>query len=31
MIAEKLSDILRGRPTLPPQDAPIAEDERLAV
>ena len=27
MIAEKLSDILRGKPPLPPQDAPIAEDE----
>jgi len=31
MIAEKLSDILRGRPPLPPQDAPIAEDARVAV
>jgi choline dehydrogenase len=28
MIAEKLSDILRGKPLLPPQDAPIAEDAR---
>jgi len=27
MIAEKLSDILRGKPLLPPQDARIAEDE----
>ncbi len=27
MIAEKLSDIIRGKPPLPPQDAPIAEDE----
>jgi len=31
MIAEKMSDILRGKPLLPPQDAPIAEDERVAV
>ncbi|MGQ0533053.1 MAG: choline dehydrogenase [Caulobacteraceae bacterium] len=31
MIAEKLSDIIRGKPPLPPQDAPIAEDERVAV
>jgi choline dehydrogenase len=31
MIAEKLSDILRGKPLLPPQDAPIAEDEKVAV
>jgi choline dehydrogenase len=31
MIAEKLADIIRGRPALPPQDAPIAEDERVAV
>ncbi|MGD9979335.1 MAG: choline dehydrogenase [Hyphomonadaceae bacterium] len=31
MIAEKLSDMLRGKPALPPQDAPIAEDERVAV
>ena len=30
MIAEKLSDILRGKPPLPPQDAPIAEDEMAA-
>ena len=27
MIAEKLSDLMRGKPPLPPQDAPIAEDE----
>jgi len=31
MIAEKLADIMRGRPPLPPQDAPIAEDARVAV
>jgi choline dehydrogenase len=31
MIAEKISDLLRGKPFLPPQDAPIAEDERVAV
>ena len=31
MIAEKLSDIMRGKPALPRQDAPIAEDERAAV
>jgi choline dehydrogenase len=31
MIAEKLSDILRGKPMLPAQDAPIAEDARVAV
>jgi choline dehydrogenase len=31
MIAEKLSDMIRGKPLLPPQDAPIAEDERVAV
>jgi choline dehydrogenase len=31
MIAEKLADVLRGRPPLPPLDAPIAEDERVAV
>ena len=31
MIAEKLSDIIRARPPLPRQDAPIAEDERAAV
>jgi choline dehydrogenase len=30
-IAEKLSDILRRRPLLPPQEAPIAEDEKVAV
>jgi choline dehydrogenase len=28
MIAEKLSDIIRGKTPAPPQDAPIAEDER---
>jgi choline dehydrogenase len=31
MIAEKLSDTIRGKPPLPPQDAPIAEDARVAV
>jgi hypothetical protein len=31
MIAEKLSDIIRGKPPLPPQDAPIAEDEMAMV
>jgi choline dehydrogenase len=31
MIAEKISDLLRGKPALAPQDAPIAEDERAAV
>ena len=31
MIAEKLSDMLRGRPPLAPLDAPIAEDERVWV
>jgi choline dehydrogenase len=31
MIAEKLSDLIRGKPLLAPQDAPIAEDERVAV
>ncbi|ANP47653.1 choline dehydrogenase [Candidatus Viadribacter manganicus] len=31
MIAEKISDALRGKSFLPPQDAPIAEDERVAV
>lgn len=31
MIAEKLSDLLRGRPALPQDHAPIAEDERVAV
>jgi choline dehydrogenase len=31
MIAEKISDLLRGKPYLPTQDAPIAEDERAAV
>ncbi len=31
MIAEKLADVLRGRPPLAPEHAPIAEDERAAV
>ncbi|MGH6951670.1 MAG: choline dehydrogenase [Vitreimonas sp.] len=31
MIAEKLADMIRGRPALAPEDAPIAEDERVAV
>jgi choline dehydrogenase len=31
MIAEKLSDMIRGKPLLPPQDAPIAEDERVGA
>ncbi len=31
MIAEKASDMIRGKPTLPPQDAPIAEDEMAAA
>lgn len=31
MIAEKLSDLMRGKPYLPPQDAPIAEDELAAA
>ncbi|HYD86208.1 MAG TPA: choline dehydrogenase [Vitreimonas sp.] len=31
MIAEKMSDALRGKPPLAPLDAPIAEDERVAV
>lgn len=31
MIAEKLSDLMRGKPALPRQDAPIAEDETAAV
>ncbi len=31
MIAEKLSDLLRGKPGLPPLDAPIAEDARVGV
>ena len=31
MIAEKLSDLMRGRPALSPVDAPIAEDARVAV
>lgn len=31
MIAEKLSDMMRGKPALPRQDAPIAEDETAAV
>ncbi|HWA01838.1 MAG TPA: choline dehydrogenase [Caulobacterales bacterium] len=30
MIAEKISDTIRGRAPLPPQDAPIAEDETAA-
>ncbi|MEQ1617561.1 MAG: choline dehydrogenase [Terricaulis sp.] len=31
MIAEKISDVLRGRPTLTPEHAPIAEDELATV
>ncbi len=31
MIAEKLSDIIRGKPVLAPQDAPIAEDASATV
>ncbi|WP_395647855.1 choline dehydrogenase [Terricaulis sp.] len=31
MIAEKLSDLIRGKPTLAPADAPIAEDARVTV
>jgi hypothetical protein len=31
MIAEKLSDVIRGKPLLPPEDAPIAEDERVGA
>lgn len=31
MIAEKLADTIRGLPALAAQDAPIAEDERVAV
>jgi choline dehydrogenase len=31
MIAEKLSDMIRGKPALPPMDAPIAEDERVGA
>jgi choline dehydrogenase len=31
MIAEKLADMIAGKPPLPAQDAPIAEDERMAV
>lgn len=31
MIAEKLSDMIRGRALLPAQDAPIAEDARVSV
>jgi choline dehydrogenase len=31
MIAEKIADILRGRPALPPEDAPIAEDAARAA
>jgi choline dehydrogenase len=31
MIAEKLSDLIRGKPMLPAQDAPIAEDARVGA
>jgi len=31
MIAEKLSDLIRGKPPLPPEDAPIAEDAMATV
>ncbi len=31
MIAEKLSDALRGKPPLPADDAPIAEDEKAVA
>ncbi|HVY84869.1 MAG TPA: choline dehydrogenase [Caulobacterales bacterium] len=31
MIAEKISDVIRGRQLLPQQDAPIAEDERATA
>jgi choline dehydrogenase len=31
MIAEKLSDLMRGKTPLPRQDASIAEDEQAAV
>ncbi len=31
MIAEKLSDMIRGKPPLPPEDAPIAEDALATV
>ncbi|MBL8538451.1 MAG: choline dehydrogenase [Hyphomonadaceae bacterium] len=31
MIAEKLSDIIRGKPTLPRQEASIAEDQRAGA
>ncbi len=31
MIAEKAADLLRGKPPLPRQEAPIAEDERTAA
>jgi choline dehydrogenase len=31
MIAEKIADAIRGRPPLPQEHAPIAEDERVAV
>lgn len=31
MIAEKISDLLRGKAPLAPMDAPIAEDARVAV
>jgi choline dehydrogenase len=31
MIAEKISDVIRGRTPLPQQDVPIAEDAMAAV
>jgi choline dehydrogenase len=31
MIAEKISDAIRGKPPLPPQAAPIAEDARVGA
>ena len=31
MIAEKAADMIRGKPALAPEDAPIAEDARVAV
>lgn len=31
MIAEKVADMIRGRPALAPLEAPVAEDERVAV
>jgi choline dehydrogenase len=31
MIAEKVADMIRGRPPLAPLEAPVAEDERVAV